>query len=52
MKTRTLLLCFFTLFLSLLYPAYGEELNLKKEQTSYDDLLGALRLALKGYNIG
>jgi hypothetical protein len=27
------------------------ELNLKKDQTSYDDLLDALRLALKGYNI-
>jgi hypothetical protein len=23
-----------------------------KEQTSYDDLLDALRLSLKGYNIG
>ena len=26
----------------------AEELNLKKEQTSYSDLLDALRLALKG----
>ena len=34
-----------------LRTAYAEELNLKKEQTSYDDLLDALRLALKGYNI-
>ena len=31
--------------------AYADELNLKKEQTSYDDLLDGLRLALKGYNI-
>ena len=29
----------------------GEELNLKKEQTSYDDLLDALRLSLRGYTI-
>ncbi len=28
-----------------------EELTLKKEQTSYSDLLDALRLALKGYQI-
>lgn len=34
-----------------LRTAYAEELNLKKEQTSYSDLLDALRLALKGYNI-
>ena len=34
-----------------LRTAYAEELNLKKEQTSYDDLLDGLRLALKGYNI-
>ena len=34
-----------------LRTAYAEELNLKKEQTSYDDLLDALRLSLKGYNI-
>jgi hypothetical protein len=34
-----------------LRTAYAEELNLKKEQTSYDDLLDALRLALKAYNI-
>ena len=34
-----------------LRTAYAEELNLKKEQTSYDDLLDALRLGLKGYDI-
>jgi len=34
-----------------LRTAYAEELNLKKEQTSYDDLLDALRLSLKGYQI-
>jgi hypothetical protein len=28
-----------------------KELNLKKEQTSYSDILDALRLSLKGYNI-
>jgi hypothetical protein len=27
------------------------ELTQDKEQTSYDDLLDALRLSLKGYNI-
>jgi len=31
--------------------AWAKELNLKKEQTSYDDLLDALRLSRKGYNI-
>lgn len=31
--------------------AYAEELNLKKDVTSYSDLLDALRLSLKGYNI-
>jgi hypothetical protein len=30
-----------------LRTAYAEELNLKKEQTVYDDLLDALRLSLK-----
>jgi hypothetical protein len=30
--------------------AYAQELNLDKKQTSYDDLLDALRLALKAYN--
>jgi len=33
-----------------LRTAYAEELNLKKDVTSYDDLLDALRLSLKGYN--
>jgi len=28
-----------------------KELNLKKDVTSYDDLLDALRLSLKGYTI-
>jgi hypothetical protein len=31
--------------------AYAKDLTLDKEQTSYDDLLDALRLSLKGYNI-
>jgi hypothetical protein len=34
-----------------LRTAYAEELNLKKDVTSYDDLIDALRLSLKGYNI-
>jgi len=34
-----------------LRTAYAEELNLKKEQTSYNDSLDALRLSLKGYTI-
>jgi hypothetical protein len=29
----------------------SKEYSLDKEQTSYDDLLDALRLSLKGYNI-
>ena len=37
--------------LTSLRTAYAEELNLKKEQTSYPDLLDALRLSLKGYHI-
>jgi hypothetical protein len=37
--------------LTSLRTAYAEELNLKKEQTSCDDLLDALRLSLKGYQI-
>ena len=37
--------------LTSLRTAYSEELNLKKEQTSYDDLLDGLRLSLKVYNI-
>ena len=32
-----------------LRTAYAEELNLKKDQTSYSDLLDGLRLSLKGY---
>lgn len=34
-----------------LRTAYAKELTLDKEQTSYDDLLDALRLSLKGYQI-
>jgi hypothetical protein len=34
-----------------LRTAYAKELNLDKEQTSYDDLLDGLRLSLKGYEI-
>jgi hypothetical protein len=37
--------------LTSLRTAYAEVLNLKKDSTSYDDLLDALRLSLKGYNI-
>ena len=37
--------------LSSLRTAHAEELNIKKEQTSYSDLLDALRLGLKGYDI-
>mgnify|MGYP003577849936 FL=1 len=37
--------------LTSLRTAYVEELNLKKQETSYNDLLDALRLALKGYQI-
>lgn len=37
--------------LTSLRMAYAEELNLKKDQTSYDDMLDALRLSLKGYQI-
>jgi hypothetical protein len=33
-----------------LRTGYAEELNLKKDQTSYDDLLDGFRLALKAYN--
>jgi hypothetical protein len=36
---------------TILRTAYDEELNLKKDQTSYDDLLNPLRLSLKGYNV-
>jgi hypothetical protein len=34
-----------------LRTAYAKELSLDKEQTSYDDLLDGLRLALKAYEI-
>jgi len=37
--------------LTSLLTCYVEDLNLKKDQTSYSDLLDALRMALKGYNI-
>jgi hypothetical protein len=37
--------------LTSLRTAYARELTLDKNQTSYDDLLDALRLSLKGYNI-
>jgi len=36
--------------LTSLRTAYAKELSLDKEQTSYDDLLDGLRLALKAYN--
>ena len=35
-----------------LRTAYANELDLDKNQTSFDDMLDALRLALKGYQIG
>jgi len=34
-----------------LRTAYANELDLDKKQTSYNDLLDALRLALKAYNV-
>ena len=34
-----------------LRTAWAEELSLDKKETSYDDLLDALRLSLKGYQI-
>jgi len=34
-----------------LRTAWAKELTLDKEQTSYDDLLDALRLSMKGYNL-
>ena len=37
--------------LTALRTAQIKEYSLDKEQTSYDDLLDALRLSLKGYNI-
>jgi hypothetical protein len=37
--------------ISSLRTAYAKEYSLDKEQTNYDDLLDAMRLSLKGYNI-
>ena len=34
-----------------LRTVYAKELTLDKEQTTYDDMLDALRLSLKGYNL-
>jgi hypothetical protein len=34
-----------------LRTAQAKEYSLDREQTSYDDLLDALRLSLKGYNV-
>jgi len=34
-----------------LRTAYATEYSLNKDQTSYNDLLDALRLSLKGYQI-
>jgi hypothetical protein len=34
-----------------LRTAYANELSLDKDQTSYNDLLVAIRLSLKGYSI-
>jgi len=34
-----------------LRTAYAEELNLKKDITTYDDLLDATRLSLRAYSI-
>ena len=34
-----------------LRTAWAKELSLDKDQTSYNDLLDALRLSLKGYQI-
>ena len=41
----------FDKLLTSLRTAYANEYSLDKEQTSYDDILEALRLSLKGYNI-
>ena len=35
----------------ILRTAYAKELDLDKNQTSYDGLLDGLRLSLKGYSI-
>lgn len=37
--------------LTSLRTAYANELSLVKDQTSYSDLLDALRLSLKGYEL-
>ena len=37
--------------LTSLRTAYAIELTLDKDQTSYNDLLDALRLSVKGYNL-
>ena len=37
--------------LTSLRTAYANELTLDKDQSSFNDLLDALRLSLKGYNI-
>jgi len=34
-----------------LWTAWAQELPLDKKETSYEDLIDALRLSLKGYNI-
>jgi hypothetical protein len=41
----------FDKLLTSLRTAYAKELTLDKNQTSYNDLLDALRVSLKGYNI-
>ena len=41
---------FITLSFSSLRTTQAKECSLDKEQTSYDDLLDALRLSLKGYS--
>ena len=40
----------YTELITSLRTAYAKELDLDKKQTSYDDLLDALRLSLKAYN--
>ena len=49
-KIFTVLIATIFSFLSL-RTAQAKEYSLDKEQTSYDDLLDALRLSLKGYQI-
>jgi hypothetical protein len=53
-RTRAIILLLASRYdklLTSLRTAYAEELNLKKDVTSYDDLLDSLRLSLKGYQI-